>query len=160
MHVWYPIAGIWQWSVVGIQATLESGNIRPWSKAGRNPVGSCHWFGRIWMNLAESGQNGLDPAGSGQMCSPESSNGDRTLPDSGDSCIFSFIIFLYESNVGKYFRENYLFWKWFRRKYFTTETILRRNKRSINWVSTSSIKYLSHLNYAFNILLHTVHTHN
>jgi len=33
------------------------------------------------------------PAGfgqSGQTCSSESGNGDRTLPDSGDSCIFSF----------------------------------------------------------------------
>jgi hypothetical protein len=27
---------------------------------------------------------------SGQTCSPESGNGDRTLPDSGDNCIFSF----------------------------------------------------------------------
>jgi hypothetical protein len=27
---------------------------------------------------------------SGQTCSPESGNGDRTLPDSGENCIFSF----------------------------------------------------------------------
>jgi len=80
--------------------------------------------GRIWMDPAidpaGSGQNGQDPAGSrrirqlvrpdpedsglnpailagsGQTFSPESGNGDRTLPDSGDNyqtLIFAFCNF-------------------------------------------------------------------
>jgi hypothetical protein len=50
---------------------------------------------------------------SGQTCSPKSDNGDRTLPDFGDSCIFIFRNFFMRTK---------------RRKYFTTETILRQNK--------------------------------
>jgi hypothetical protein len=56
-----------------------------------------------------SGQNGRDPTGSrrvqpksGQICSPESDNGDKTLPDSGAICrtlIFAFVIFLSEPNA-------------------------------------------------------------
>jgi hypothetical protein len=41
------------------------------------------------------------------------------------------VIFLCLPNAEKYFRENHFFWKWFRRKYFTTNTILCQNKRRV-----------------------------
>jgi hypothetical protein len=50
--------------------------IRPWLDIDRDPA-RYDWIRR-------------SPAGSGQICLPESSNGDWTLPDSGDNCIFTF----------------------------------------------------------------------
>jgi hypothetical protein len=43
----------------------------------------------------ESGRNPAILAGFGQTCSPGSGNGDRKLPDSGDSCSFSFCNFFF-----------------------------------------------------------------
>jgi hypothetical protein len=82
-------AGIWQHPATEIwQHTATVAGCR-------NPA-----MVRSWSNLAKSGQNGKDPAGSGrnpailaesgQTCSPESGNGNQTLTDSGDSCIFAF----------------------------------------------------------------------
>jgi hypothetical protein len=87
---------------------------------------------RIWQDLTGSGgvrQFWPDPAK--RACrNPTTATGRCRIPT---TVAFSpFVIFLWEPNAGKYFREFFFFWKWFRRKYFTTETILRQNKRSIN----------------------------
>jgi len=73
-------------------------------------------------DLARCGQNDRDLAGFGrvrlesdQTCRLKSGNGDRTLPDSCGIC--QTLIFT--------FRASQI------RKYFTTEIILSRNKRSI-----------------------------
>jgi hypothetical protein len=64
------------------------------------------------LDLAKKARISKSPAGSGQTFSPESGNGDRTLPDSGGICwtlILAFVIFLCELNAEKYFQKNHFF---------------------------------------------------
>jgi hypothetical protein len=87
---------------------------------------------------AESNQNGQDPAGydmirsdltgsggvlseSGQICWPKSSNGDRILPDSSDSCIFSFRNFFVRPKRRKIFSRKLFFLKLISSKIFNDE---------------------------------------
>jgi len=92
------------------------------AKNGQNSAGSSQNGWDPATDLAEFGQNGRDPAGSdrirrslailagsGQTRSPESSNGDRTLPDSGNSCIFTFRNFFVQTKIRKIFLRNYFF---------------------------------------------------
>jgi hypothetical protein len=105
--------------------------------------------GRIWtgpaIDPAGSGQNGRDPAGSGrirplirpdpensglnpailagfgQTFSPESGNGDRTLPDSGDNyqtLIFAFRTFFVRTKHRKIFSRKSFFLKMISSKSF------------------------------------------
>jgi hypothetical protein len=64
----------------------NSSRIWPKSGHGQKPAG----FDPIREDLAKMAGIRLDMTGSGQTCLPESGNGDRTLLDSSDSCIFHF----------------------------------------------------------------------
>jgi hypothetical protein len=114
----------------------ESSRRRSLTTSGsRNPATDGPNFGRNIVGFRPSRQDlaktaGYDrirplirkiPAESGQTFSPEFGNGDRTLPDSGDICqtlIFHFVIFSYEPNTEKYFRENHFFLKMISTKSF------------------------------------------
>jgi hypothetical protein len=109
--------------------------------------GSGHWFGRIWQKMVGIRPLiGRSPAGIRQFWpnpakrvrrNPATATGRCRIP--AIVAFSSFVIFSYEPNTGKYFLENYFFWKWFHQKYFTTEIILRRNKRSISCTFCSTV---------------------
>lgn len=79
-------------------------------------------YGRIWPKWLGSGQNGRDPVrsdwirrnpailpGSSQTYEPKSGNGDRMLPNSGDSCIFAFQNFFVRAKRQKIFSRKLFF---------------------------------------------------
>jgi len=109
----------------GIGRSSESRRHRnPATVAGIRPdLAKMAGSNRIWMEPATGptgfGQNGRNPAGSyriwrnttilagfGQTCSPESDNGDRTLPDSGRCLkIFSRKLFFLKMISSKIFYD-------------------------------------------------------
>jgi hypothetical protein len=70
-----------------------------------------HGSGRIWPKWPGSGRNLAILAESGQTCSPKFDNGDRTLPDSSDSCIFTFRNFFVQTKRRKIFSKKIFFLK-------------------------------------------------
>jgi hypothetical protein len=121
--------------------------IQPWSEASR--IWPKWWgYGRIWPgsrrirslirpNLARMAGIRSDLTGfggvrqeSGQTCSPKFGNGDRTLPDSGDSYIFTFRNFFVRAKRRKIFSKKSFFLKIISSKIF----FISRNKHSISFV--------------------------
>jgi hypothetical protein len=97
-NIWPPESGnIWPPKFCRCRNPVTSGHHRRLSvdqipaETGRN---LAMVRSRIWtdstIDPVRSGQNGRDPEEFGQTCSPESGNGDQTLPDSDDSYIFAF----------------------------------------------------------------------
>jgi hypothetical protein len=99
-------AGIWPEFGHG-QSRLDLAKIAGIRPNGRDPVG-YDWIQR-------------SPPESVQTCSPESSNGDRTLPDSGKSCIFPIRNFFVRTKHRKIFSRKLFFLKM-----ISSKNILRR----------------------------------
>lgn len=146
--------------------------VRSWSDLDKmveirpDLTGSGHWsgwvwpkwpgFGQIWLDPEESGKNPAILARSGQTCS-------RNPATAAERCRIPMIvafspfgIFSCVPNAEKYFRENYFFWKWFRKKYFTTKTILHQNKRSIHFLHEEMIGWEINKRRQFMDMVHNV----
>jgi hypothetical protein len=93
------------------------------AESGWNPI-----MVRSRPNLAKMAGIRPDLIGSGRIWPkwPESDNGNRTLPDSDNSCIFTFHNFFMRTKRRKIFSRKLFF-----SKNDFVKTILRRNKRSI-----------------------------
>jgi hypothetical protein len=61
-----------------------------------------------WIRPDLTGSRGVRPE-SCQTCSPESGNGDWTLPDSGGSCIFAFHNLFVQAKRRKIFSKKLFF---------------------------------------------------
>jgi hypothetical protein len=118
---------------------LETGNGRL-----SNPDGTGirqHPATRI-LPVPESGRICMDPAtdhAGSDRDSKESGNGDRTLPDSDDSCIFSFCNFFVRTKRRKIFSKKYFFLKIISSKifydgnYFTLKQTEHQSGDTINY---------------------------
>jgi hypothetical protein len=115
------MAGIWQ----------DLARIRPYLDGK-----SDHLSGRIWPDPESSAGIGQ----SGQTYSPESGNGNRTLPNSGDSCqtlIFTFGNFFVQAKYRKIFLRKSFFLKMISSKIFYDENYFMSKQTEYKWLNTS-----------------------